>query len=48
MGELKLTDCSLDSLKWGAKTCVAAGVLKKGIKGILEFHSVLDRIVLRS
>lgn len=48
MGELKLTNCSLDSLKWGAETFVAAGVLKKDIKGILEFHPVLDRIVLRS
>lgn len=46
--ELKLTDCSLDSLKWGAETFVAAGVLKQDIKGILEFHPVLDRIVLRS
>ena len=29
LGELKLTDCSLGSLKWGAKACVAAGAPRK-------------------
>ncbi|CUS13807.1 unnamed protein product [Tuber aestivum] len=41
----------LDTLKWGAKTCVAAGVPGKGINGVLDFHHLLYRyyrIVLRS